>query len=52
MNTHIGIQIGWRRKKINELERRKTMINVQIQNLYEQIKNLEKVYQQQKQKVN
>lgn len=45
---HIGIQIGWRRKKINELERRKSMINVQIANLYDQIKHLEKEYENQK----
>jgi hypothetical protein len=50
MNTHIGIQIGWRRKKINELERRKSCINVQIANLYDQIKNLEQMWQIEKSK--
>jgi prefoldin subunit 5 len=36
-------------KKINELERKKAMLNVQIANLYEQIKNLERIWQEQKQ---
>ena len=48
MNTHIGLQIGWRRKKINLLEQRKCMLNVQIGNLYDEIKNLEKMWHEQK----